>query len=854
MEPQSMEETIDLSKYNYLFTTYATVRFLPILQLWLRTTCMQADAIVKGNSTANIRVYLGHDISAAVKKSLEDSFQNVQFIHIPIEVPEGGFVDYWASEHYAWKLWILNTISNETNINKNTVVTYFDCGAIMVKLPLDMYDKTIKHGICFIEDETQKNSSWTSDKCREIMKTTDEELAANQLLAAIITFRGGSDLVTSLLKEAYTYSLNRDCIAGPKWGNGAHRHDQAILSILRLRYSAPTLQLEKVVCHQSLRDTNRGGHAFYLHRGRFKVTSEVIPGITDSYVVNLERRADRYEEFKKNLGEFSDQVKVLKAVDGRSLKMTADLSRLFQGNDFMWKKGVVGCALSHLRLWYDLACEPAETKSYLVFEDDAKPRSQWLSSLKEAMLKAPADFDILYLGGVLPPNKPGLQIIKEPVSGSEPWNRVALNTAFGQRESTRYYHFCTYSYIISRQGARKLINIINDRGCYFTSADHMIVNNWNKLNIYFCDPLTVDCIQDEDPNYANSQFNNYNRVDTFDSDIWNQTDCFNKEEQQLGIGLQLNISAALHDIYPDVKIIKSNITSSFKNTITDDVLTVYMLNAKPDMKIMEQDWLEELLGRKMKIEKMPETSAELKPGQLIWVTCSRADLQIWTHIFKAFETEGRPFKVLHLSDEYGKDDISWYSLPQCKGVIRNYYRPECDGLANVVQIPLGYADGLNIKDNNCETNRDYIWSFEGTKWFNREEKLSPLNVLTPNFCKFYDQWLDPAQTSRSEYFARMKSSQFVPIVRGNHFETFRLYEVLEAKAIPIIIRDSGDDIYWKWLTDHIPLINLSNADDAKKFITHLMVNPQKRELYREGIVSKYNEWKIQCVNAIKSII
>ena len=269
---------------------------------------------------------------------------------------------------------------------------------------------------------------------------------------------------------------------------------------------------------------------------------------------------------------------------------------------------------------------------------------------------------------------------------------------------------------------------------------------------------------------------------------------------------------------------------------------------------MEQDWLEELLGRKLKITKMPETSAELAARQLIWVTCSRADLHIWTNIFKAFETENRPFKVLHLSDEFGKDDISWYSSPMCKGVIRNYYRPECDGIANVVQIPLGYADGLSISDNNAIQVRDYIWSFEGTKWFNREEKIQALKTITPNYVRFYDQWLDPAQSSRSDYFMQMKKSQFVPIIRGNNFETFRLYEVLEAGAIPIVIRDTGDDVYWKWLTDHIPLINTSTAEDAKKLITYLMMNSDQRDIYKEGILKKYKEWKTTCSNAIRAII
>ena len=849
------EAMADLSKHNYLFTTFATAKFLPILQLWLRTTCMQGDAIPKGQVT--IRVYLGHDISEPVKKSLEDSFNGVVFMHIPKEVPEGGFADYWLPEHYAWKLWLYHTLAHDNTIKDGTIVTYFDSGAMMVKLPLDMFDNTVRNGICFIEDCSQKNGQWTSEACRAAMGTTDEEMAANQILGGLITFMKGSTSATALLDEAYAYSLKRDVITGPKWGPGAHRHDQAILSVLRLRYNSPTVLLDNTVCHKSLRDTRNGGQSFYLHRGQFKVVDPVLPGITDSFVVNLDRRSDRYEEFKKNIGSFGSSVKRLSAADGRSITMTPELARLFKGNDFMWKKGVVGCALSHLRLWYDLATSPAEIESYLVFEDDAKPRHQWLENLKTAMSSVPADYDILYLGGVLPPNKAGLQMVKEPVSQGPaasglglqgPWNRVAFNQVFGQPVPTRYYHFCTYAYIISRRGAQKIMKIINDRDSYYTSADHMIVNNWDKLNIYFSDPLLVDCTQDDDPAYANSQFNNYNRVDTFDSDIWNQTDAFSDISLP---NSPLNISAALHAVYPEVPV--ASIIAPVVAPISNETLEVYMLNAKPDVTIMEQDWLQEILGRPIKITKMPETSAELKTGQLIWITCSRADLHIWTHIFKAFENEKRPFKALHLSDEFGKDDISWYMSPMCKGVIRNYYRPECARMNHVVQIPLGYADGLPLRDSSVD-GRDYIWSFEGTKWFNREEKIQGLKTITPNYVRFYDQWLDPGQSSRKEYYARLKKSQFVPIIRGNHFETFRLYEVLESGAIPLVLRDAGDEVYWKWLTDHIPLVNTATAEDAKKLISYLMMNPGQRELYREGIIKKYNEWKTKCMHSCRAII
>jgi ATP-dependent DNA helicase PIF1 len=61
---------------------------------------------------------------------------------------------------------------------------------------------------------------------------------------------------------------------------------------------------------------------------------------------------------------------------------------------------------------------------------------------------------------------------------------------------------------------------------YYTSADHMVCNPVDFMNIYFLDPLMAGCYQDDDPVYATSEFNNFNRVDGFDSDLWNNDERF----------------------------------------------------------------------------------------------------------------------------------------------------------------------------------------------------------------------------------------------------------------------------------------------------------------------------------------
>ncbi len=282
-------------------------------------------------------------------------------------------------------------------------------------------------------------------------------------------------------------------------------------------------------------------------------------------------------------------------------------------------------------------------------------------------------------------------------------------------------------------------------------------------------------------------------------------------------------------------------------------LTVYVLNANENTSknILEYDWLNEMFGRKIEIKKMPETSADLRDGEQIWVLVSRADLHIWQNIFKGFTAENRNFKVIHCSDEFCKDDISWYKLPNCKAVVRNYYRPECESMAHVVQIPLGYSARTEISDLQ---KKKYTWSFEGTAWFNRSEKLAVLDSVKPNFVKLYPKWNDSTASSRQDYFNRLKESIFVPILRGNHFETFRLYEAIEAQSIPLIVREEGDNVFWTWLKTHLPLLEIRSYDHATKAMNLLMSNKEHLEKYRNEVYQAYMKWKTDCKNKVQALI
>ncbi len=846
---------VPIEAFNYMFCTYATAKFLPSLQIWLRTTCIMASGFPEGK--AQVRVYLGKDISESVEQSLKGHFQDVTFMRLPKEVPEGAFEDYWSAEHYAWKIWIYHQLVNDESL-KGHMILYYDAGIVLTKLPFAMLETAASEGISFIQDTTQKNRFWFSETFKERLLVTESELEAQQILAGISAFVGGSDKAVAIFNEAFTLSKQREVIAGPKWAgmhpNGqpfGHRHDQAILSLLRLRHGVSTVDIDSLVTQESLRRAKLQGRSFYIHRGNFKLNQEILPGVTDAYVINLERRGDRYDAFVKNHGAFAKKVQNHLAIDGRKLKLTPALARLFRPNDFFWKKAVAGCALSHLALWQQLVNEPAETKSYLILEDDVKMVSGWEKQF--IVSPPPEDYDVLYLGGILPPNKAGFELVKERVSNG--WCRVALNQNFGQAMPTRYFHFCNYAYVLSKRGAQKVLDIIRERDGFFTSGDHMICNHWDKLNIYFPDPLMASCTQEQDPAYVNSKFNNFDRIDTFDSDLWTNDERWSLDEvREMATSNDLNVIKALGDAYMQMRAetaIDIPVTSQLKPN-NNTTVTVYMINADAEAKsrLLENQWLDELFGKEIVIKPMPDNPDGFSKDEEPIVIVSRQDLNTWLTVFHHFVAEGRKWAAIHLSDEFATDNINWY--PHAKWVIRTYFRSDAQG-ANIVTIPLGYAAGMRSV-GVPPVNRKWNWSFHGTKWFGREVKLSAFDAV-PGGCKqIYNSWNDPAQLSTTDYKAMLEQSYIVPIFRGNHYETFRLYEALESGAIPLALREEGDKIFWDWLVSKLPLLNLEGVDNATKAAQFFAINPEHREKYKNLLLNAWDAWKAELKETVRKLL
>ena len=861
--------------------SYATLAYLPSIFHWIRSTGVVKNA----NPSTIIRVYLGADVPAESYKTLCEDYPYVEWTPMTVQ-PNPDFLDMWNPEHFVWKLWILNTLCKDESL-KGHLVWYFDAGCMYVCWPGKYIQSVITNGICVLEDSRQKNDQWCHEAFCKYVGVTKAELDGQQIWAGSLAFVAGSALATELFEKSWVLAQVRDVIVGPKWSGRladgrpyGHRHDQSILSVLSQRLGVARYPLDILYCDVSMRRTHQDGCAIYCHRGNFKEFIEPLPGISEIHIISLAKRQDRLEKFKANHSWkgaeiWRKQICIRPAVDGRKLTMTPSIARLFAPNDFKWKKAILGCALSHLSLWEALSKEKLGIENYLILEDDVKFTPEWEKIWIEASKCIPEDYDVLYLGGVLPPNRNAFNDVLEPVNFY--WGRVMPNQIFGQSVPNSYFHFCNYSYILTKSGAQKVLADIKQRGGYYTSADHMICNQISTLKHYVLRPQVAGCYQDDDPKYKESEFNNFNRVDAFDSDLWNNDERWSMDELNAlgGIPSEISIEGALRDAYrPSVSVsavtnvpvvgnVPINELVKQKPIVTEGkprFLTVspHLVNMSG---FLEKRWLKYLLGKNV-IFTFSQVSIDDAPAddEPIFLV-QRPHLDLYMELFKKYDAAEKSYRVLHLSDEITIDNISFYLSDYCKAVVRTYPRNDIPESVKekVLTIPLGYAkhseSGIEMAwvETPSLPFRQKKWTFYGTKWLDREAKLQPLKILESNHAIFYDSWLDPNQLNESDYIGQMLNSVFVPCPRGQHVETFRVYEALEHGAFPIIVREEGDSVWFDFLHSKVPVLSLPSWSHAAAFMKHLLENPDILDKYRTNILVKRAQWKAELQESVRKL-
>lgn len=226
-------------------------------------------------------------------------------------------------------------------------------------------------------------------------------------------------------------------------------------------------------------------------RAHRETRSGILPGIDRAYVINLERRPERLANFRARCPLPADHVERWPAVDGRDLEPTRELRTLFAGNDFKSRRNVMGCALSHYRLWQDAARLSDPEHCVLVLEDDAYLPEHFAETWSAAVQPlVPGDFDLLYLGGFpLPGTVREMTSEKLERYELEPRDYVeaTVNTHLAIPRSDVWCP-CTWSYVITSAGARKLCRAVENGGIR-RAIDHFLRDHWPELQVYITVPL-----------------------------------------------------------------------------------------------------------------------------------------------------------------------------------------------------------------------------------------------------------------------------------------------------------------------------------------------------------------------------
>jgi GR25 family glycosyltransferase involved in LPS biosynthesis len=841
-----------------IFVSFATHNFVPSLH-----GCIQSIEQLRITEPGiRFRAYLGSDVSGEYLSFLKKEHDWVEFRHLPKTSPIEGFPDFFEPSMYGWKLWILKTMCSEMFLEDDLVI-YTDAGTTWISRPTDMLQVAEQNGVCLIRDRNQINRSWCSeDMCSE-MTVTEEEKNANQIQAACIGFKAGSQKAVKFFDEAYQWGSKKSCLFGLKWqpdridtaqnglivGTGqynGHRHDQSILSILAIRHQIPQLEGLRFSTGVSLRKAYQRSTPMYHHRGRPVNHEEVWPKIDDIWTISLDRRADRWAKLLKAHPELEGRMNRLPGIDGRELTLTENLGQLFAPNDFKWKKSVVGCALSHILLWAQLVCEHPAVNSYLILEDDVRFAHNYREMWDKASACIPEDAELLLLGGVLPNNMPAFAHNHQPVN--QMWATIKPNGLFTGGVVVPFFHFCAYSYVLTRAGARKLLDALQLKGVN-TSIDNFLTHPFQNLKKYTLRNFMTTCFQADDPVYQNANFDEFLRIDEYDSDIWNNKECFTSVPV-VSVPKVASLIPSLWDCLVDVLRTQPHSIQTI-NTLNEKYLTpnkhvAYYYNYKGENGktgkgdgLMEEGWLKSLMPE---IVYAPFVSAKELPLNA-WLLVTRPNIGFWTEVGKELETLGRPFRVIHLSDEDCLDGIALYQNRMCQKVIRNYVRPGLDSKVSV--IPLGFATSKGDTGKPYK-QRTLEWSFHGSKGLSREGLLAPLKVFQPHECRFIPQFMDKSATPFQDYQALLAETKIVPVPGGMNPETFRLYEALEHGCIPLYVRCEGDTLFWNWLRTHLSLLEVKTWAQGAKVLELFRSNPEKAEQYRMGLLKQWSEWKQDC--------
>ena len=246
--------------------------------------------------------------------------------------------------------------------------------------------------------------------------------------------------------------------------------------------------------------------------------------ISKCFFINLNRRKDRLDHINKTLPFYAQRFR---AIEANELELTPQINHLFKKCINKLTKAEIACSLSHYSLWKKLITDK-NAENYLILEDDVVFKPGFQNFWNKAFSKnLPEKYNLIYLGGCQPWNKPQYHKVLKPYN--QHFYNIKENDFFTKGD--HYFHMNAQSYIISKQGASLVCQYVDQLGFDLeqSAADIFIINFFNK-NKFFEAPESIFHLY---PNmsYQLHEENDNTEIDK-KSDLRHTTEKFNNTQNE----------------------------------------------------------------------------------------------------------------------------------------------------------------------------------------------------------------------------------------------------------------------------------------------------------------------------------
>lgn len=276
--------------------------------------------------------------------------------------------------------------------------------------------------------------------------------------------------------------------------------------------------------------------------------------------------------------------------------------------------------------------------------------------------------------------------------------------------------------------------------------------------------------------------------------------------------------------------------------------------------IFEAEWLAEIFPRKIAWapwasdeDAIARARATGTPPVFV-ICCQNPPDSQTSRTIRAVSAAGVRFGVVHLSDEWERDDVSWY--PLAAWVVRQYFRASLADAPHLIVIPLGWRPGLwdgvpagERAARRALGDRPLVWAFAGDsdKSESRRGAMAALRPLQPHAIHDTEGWLGARTMPAAAYRAFLANASFVPCPAGNwNHDTFRVSEALEAGAVPVVVRTAPHQAFDYWAAMLGPNHRLVVADtwgEAAAEVAALAADPAALAARRAETLAWWAETK-----------